>query len=284
MSLPSRILRAAVSRPSLRMARSSAAVAPSSRMFLSTQTGGSMLTQLAKENPYKEIVRYEHKNRKWNLQHVDFYSEALAIGLLENGLQPGDVVLSWLPSHFSESMVLQFACSKSGLVLYNLDPSLATSDPEAAKEALSQALTLTKANVLITQEAGSDVNYVRLTEQVIPELRIFDFAEGKPFVTPRFPHLRLPIHTGFDQDDKWGMLLFKHMLVPSENLDDHLDGFKVDGSTPLLGELKLDSKGIPTGTGKVATNDEVTKSGILETYSKILKREYHEVEGVGVVW
>lgn len=242
------------------------------------------MTQLAKENPYKEVVRYEHKNRKWNLQHVDYYSDALAIGLLENGLQPGDVVLSWLPPHFSESMVLQFACSKSGLVLYNLDPSLATTDPEAAAEALSAALTLTKANVLITQEAGSDVNYVRLCEQVIPELRIFDFAEGKPFVTPRFPHLRFPIHTGFDQDDKWGMLLFKHMIVPSDNLEDHLDGFTVDGSTPLLGELKLDSKGIPTGLGKVATNDEVTKSGVLETYSKILKREYHEVEGVGVVW
>jgi len=280
MSLPSRILRAAISRPSfVRRPIANAA----SRVFLST-SGGSTLTQLAKENPYKEVVRYEHKNRKWNLQHVDYYSDALAIGLLENGLQPGDVVLSWLPPHFSESMVLQFACSKSGLVLYNLDPTLATSDPEAAKEALSSALTLTKANVLITQEAGSDVNYVRLTESVIPELRVFDFAEGKPFVTPRFPHLRFPIHTGFDQDDKWGMLLFKHMIVPSDNLDEHLDGFTVDGSTPLLGELKLDSKGIPTGLGKVATNDEVTKSGALDTYSKILKREYHEVEGVGVVW
>lgn len=182
-------------------------------------------------------------------------------------------------------MVLQFACSKSGLILYNLDPALATKDTEAAKEALSQALTLTKANVLITQEAGSDVNYVRLVEAVIPEIRFFDFAEGKPFVTPRFPHLRFPIHTGFDQDDKWGMLLLKHFVVPSDNLDDLLpDGFTVSGSTPLLGELKLDAKGIPTGTGKVKTNEEVLKSGVWDTYTKVLKREYHEVEGVGVIW
>lgn len=101
MSLPSRILRAAISRPSL-VRRPIANV--TSRVFLSTTSGGSTLTQLAKENPYKEVVRYEHKNRKWNLQHVDYYSEALAIGLLENGLQPGDVVLSWLPAHFSESV------------------------------------------------------------------------------------------------------------------------------------------------------------------------------------
>ena len=181
-------------------------------------------------------------------------------------------------------MVLQFACSKSGLVLYNLDPELATTDPEAAKEALSAALTVTKANILISQEAGSDVNYVRLCESVIPEIRFFDFAEGKPFVTPRFPHLRFPVHTGFDQDDKWGMLLFKHFLVPSGNLDDLLEGFTVDGSTPLLGELKLDGKGIPTGTGKIKTNDQVAKDGSLASFTKILNKEFHTVEGTGVVW
>ena len=181
-------------------------------------------------------------------------------------------------------MVLQFACSKSGLILYNLDPELATKDPEAAKEALAKALTLTKANVLISQEAGSDVNYVRLCESVIPEIRFFDFAEGKPFVTPRFPHLRFPVHTGFDQDDKWGMLLFKHFIVPSGNLDDHLEGFAVDGSTPLLGELKVDGSGMPTGTGTIKTNDQVAKSGALESFTKILHKEFHTVEGTGVVW
>jgi hypothetical protein len=66
--------------------------------------GGLQLKELATANPYKDVVRYEHKNRKWNLQHVDYYSEALAVGLLETGLQPGDVVLSWLPGHLSESV------------------------------------------------------------------------------------------------------------------------------------------------------------------------------------
>jgi hypothetical protein len=71
---------------------------------MATASGGSLLTQLATENPYKDVVRYEFKNRKWNLQHVDYYSDAVAIGFLESGLQPGDVVLSWLPAHFSESV------------------------------------------------------------------------------------------------------------------------------------------------------------------------------------
>jgi hypothetical protein len=86
------------------VAAASLAGTTTSRGMATSVSGGSLLSQLATENPYKDVVRYEFKNRKWNLQHVDYYSEALAIGLLENGLQPGDVVLSWLHPHFSESV------------------------------------------------------------------------------------------------------------------------------------------------------------------------------------
>jgi acyl-coenzyme A synthetase/AMP-(fatty) acid ligase len=51
-----------------------------------------------------DCVRYEHKNRTWSYQHVHYYSEALAIGLAELGFRKGDVVLSCLPSHFSEQV------------------------------------------------------------------------------------------------------------------------------------------------------------------------------------
>ncbi|MGK3757014.1 MAG: hypothetical protein ACI8RD_009328 [Bacillariaceae sp.] len=117
MSLPCRVARGALARSRWTVPSTTSAAAKivspiiSSRCSLgsikcmSTSTsGGSLLTKLATDNPYKDVVRYEHKNRKWNLQHVDYYSEALAIGLLENGLQPGDVVLSWLSPHFSESV------------------------------------------------------------------------------------------------------------------------------------------------------------------------------------
>ena len=120
-SIPSRLLRTVAGRRATNSlitkssrphgAAAAAAAATTSNNILRTMssrlafsTGGALLTEMAKENPYKDVVRYEHKNRKWSLQHVDFYSEALACGLLENGLQPGDVVLSWLPQHFSESV------------------------------------------------------------------------------------------------------------------------------------------------------------------------------------
>lgn len=181
-------------------------------------------------------------------------------------------------------MVLQFACSKAGFIFYHLDPKLATTDPEKAQNALAKALTLSKANVLVSQEAADDVNYIALVEDIIPDLDLFDFSGSMPFVCPQFPHLRFPIHTGFDQEQKWGWLPLRHMLVPSENLDDHLEGFELSGSTPLLGQFTLDKDGVPSAVGKVLTNDQVVKENVWPTFTSVLKKEYHEVEGVGVVW
>jgi hypothetical protein len=179
--------------------------------------------------------------------------------------------------------ILQFACSKAGFLLYNLDPAQATSDPEGAKAALKKALEITEANILVTQEAGSDVNYVRLCKEIIPEIRVWDFGSGVPFLSPRFPHLRYPVHTGFDHEDKEGMIPFRHMISPSGELPDLLEGHTISGATPLYGELKMSAKGFPS-IGKVMTNAEVEKSGVWPIYSAILKKDYQDIEGVGNIW
>jgi len=250
-------------------------------------TAGQTLAELASANPHVEVIRYEHKNVKWTLRHVEFFADSLAVGLLENGLEPGDAILSWLPSHFSEQHILQFACSKAGFVLYNLDPTLAQTDPEKAKEALQSALEISEATCLFTQDVGSDVNYTNLVKEVIPETRIFNFAEGMPFFTPRYPNLRFPIHTGFDQVGKEGMLLLKHMLVPSGELDSLLEESSAEplnGSTPLLGEFVLDKDGIPQKKGTVHSNEKVIKDNVWPELSSILAKQYTEVEGVGVIF
>jgi hypothetical protein len=69
-----------------------------------TTTLASRLSGLCEDLPHMDVVKYAHKNRTWTVQHVHYYSEALAIGLLENGFRTGDVVLSYLPSHISEQV------------------------------------------------------------------------------------------------------------------------------------------------------------------------------------
>ena len=89
----------------------------------SLATGGAALADLKAASPHMDVVRYEHKNRTWSLNHVDYYATAMAIGLIDAGLQPQDVVLSWLPAHFSEQVriyfIIYFACLQHKIVVHD---------------------------------------------------------------------------------------------------------------------------------------------------------------------
>ena len=78
---------------------------------------GTALSVLAAAAPHVDVIRYEHKNVKWTLKHVDVNSDSLAIGLLDQGLQKGDVVLSWLPEHFAE----QVSCAQKSVYFSQID-------------------------------------------------------------------------------------------------------------------------------------------------------------------
>ena len=82
------------------------------------------------------------------------------------------------------------------------------------------------------------------------------------------------------------MVPLSDMLCPVDDSQSLVDatGKEVSGTTPLLGELELGQDGVPTKKGKVMTNDEVVKSGVWPEFSSILKKEYREVEGVGVIF
>jgi hypothetical protein len=87
-----------------------------------------------------------------------------------------------------------------------------------------------------------------------------------------------------DQDEKWGWLPLHHMVVPSNNLDSHIDLKKIHSMTPLAGQFIFDPEGIPTGLGKPLSNAEVYKSRLWKTYCNVLDRKFHQVEGVGVIF
>ena len=71
---------------------------------LASMAAGNALSVLAEEHPTMDAIRYDWKNVKWTFEHVDYFSDALATGIIETGIAPGDVVLSWLPQHFCEQV------------------------------------------------------------------------------------------------------------------------------------------------------------------------------------
>ncbi len=171
------------------------------------------------------------------------------------------------------------------MILYWLDPAMAITNPDQARVALHNALHVAKANVLVTQDAGDDVNYLRLCERVIPETRFFDYAEGAPFVTPRFPHLRLTIQTGWTCEEKEGFYLIRDMLVPAEGVLENLTfPFTINADSPLMGRFVLDKDGLPIGVEKPLTNKEVFDKRVWPTYASVLRKEYIDIPGKGVVF
>jgi hypothetical protein len=76
------------------------------------------------------------------------------------------------------------------------------------------------------------------------------------------------------------------MLCATEDLEGILKGTGkiVDGRTGLMGQFEFGKDGVPTKVGKVLNNDEVVASGVWPEFNSVLKKEYREVQGVGVVF
>jgi non-ribosomal peptide synthetase component E (peptide arylation enzyme) len=99
---------------------SSAAAAVPNMASIREAAGGHYLKTLVADNPYTDVVQYEHQNRTFTVNDIEKNADALAIGIAENGLQSGDVVLSYLPEHFNEQVRAVFLSSMFRLVLFFL--------------------------------------------------------------------------------------------------------------------------------------------------------------------
>lgn len=65
---------------------------------------------------YKDFLRIEHQAVRWAFADIRKNSEALAHGLLQTGVRPGDRVLAIQPCN-CETLVMQLACAKIGALL-----------------------------------------------------------------------------------------------------------------------------------------------------------------------
>jgi fatty-acyl-CoA synthase len=76
---------------------------------------------------YKDFLRIEHQAVRWAFADIRKNSEALAHGLLQTGLRPGNKILAIQPCN-CETLVLQLACAKIGVLLCVVPHSNMTAD------------------------------------------------------------------------------------------------------------------------------------------------------------
>jgi fatty-acyl-CoA synthase len=80
------------------------------------QLAGYYVNIQSRKMYYKDFLRIEHQAVRWAFSDIRKNSEALAHGLLQTGLRPGDRVLAVQPCN-CETLVLQLACAKMGALL-----------------------------------------------------------------------------------------------------------------------------------------------------------------------
>lgn len=129
------------------------------------------------------VVRYQ--NIRWSWSELRARVDAVAAGLLQRGLKPGDRVGIWAPN-CAEWVIVQFATAKAGLILVNINPAYRV--PE-----LDYALNKVGCAALILAPSHKSSDYVVMLGEIAPELKV---AAPGGLHAARLPDLRLVVVLG----------------------------------------------------------------------------------------
>jgi len=122
---------------------------------------------------------------RWTYRQLGEKVDALAVGLLALGLEPGDRVGIWSPNN-AEWVLTQFATAKAGLVLVNINPAYRLTE-------LEYALNKVGCRALVTATAFKTSDYIGMINTLAPELRS---SQPGYLAAERLPNLRKVLQIG----------------------------------------------------------------------------------------
>lgn len=148
-------------------------------------TIGAHFDKIVARWPDREALVVRHQDIRWTYGEFKRQVDALANGLIERGLEPGDRIGIWSPNN-AEWVVTQFATAKAGLILVNINPAYRLTE-------LDYALTKAGCKALITASTFKSSDYVAMLRELAPEL---DTCAPGELEAARLPELRLVIRLG----------------------------------------------------------------------------------------
>jgi len=158
---------------------------------LLTTTIGDDLDATIARVPDREALVDVPSGRRWTYAQLRADVEAVALGLLEAGVQTGDRVGIWAPN-CPEWFLLQYATAKLGVVLVNLNPAYRSHE-------LEYVLTQAGVRCLVA----------------VPSFKTSDYAAMAAEVAPRCPALERTVLIG---SPEWQALLESGRSVDPEQL------------------------------------------------------------------
>src|SRR5262245_13001984 len=179
--------------------RGSSYVSGTSDIPLLGCTIGEMFDQIAAQYPEHEALIVHHQGLRYSYGQLQAEVDRCARALMALGLQQGERLGIWSPNR-AEWTITQFATSKIGAILVNINPSYRVHELEYALQQSGCAML-----VMAPQFRSSD--YTEMLYTLVPELRNSSANQHK---VDRFPELRAVIRLGEERVEgmyTWGDLM-----------------------------------------------------------------------------
>jgi fatty-acyl-CoA synthase len=148
-------------------------------------TIGDLLDDIAARYPDNEALVSVHQRLRYRYREFVAVVDQCARALLAIGLNKGDRLGIWSPN-YAEWTIVQFASSKMGAILVNINPSYRLNE-------LEYALTQSGCAALIIAEKFKTSDYTQMIRALAPEL---DDCEPGALVAERLPALKTVIRLG----------------------------------------------------------------------------------------
>ncbi len=170
-------------------------------------TIGDKFDEIVQTYADEEALVVIHQNIRWTYRKLQIEVNRCAKALLACGFKKGDRVGIWSPNRY-EWTVLQFATTKIGAVLVNINPSYRTHE-------LKFALNQSGCKMLVLADRFKSSDYEGMILDIAPELKTLPFGQLN---TTQLPDLKMAVV--LSDTPKKGLLSWKEFISKSEEIKD----------------------------------------------------------------
>jgi fatty-acyl-CoA synthase len=151
-------------------------------------TIGDLMDEMARRHPDNDALVAVHQGLRYRYREFRSVVDECARALMAIGLEQGDRVGIWSPN-YAEWTILQFASSKMGAILVNINPSYRLHE-------LEYALQSSACSALVIAEKFKTSDYTQMIRELAPEL---DHSDPGHLASSRLPELKSVIRFGTER-------------------------------------------------------------------------------------